>query len=368
MMRIIHLIGSLNIGGAETQLVRLAEGQRRRGHEVLVLVFEKSETVLSSKLEKANIQVVSIGFVRGEFVRGFKKIMDILDYEVTENTIIQSWMDLSNILISIVWILGRIQKKRKFEVIWSIRNSKPLSFRRRYYLALPICFLLVFFSYFVPRRIIFNSYKGQSEFHKIGYRKSKTAVIHNCFDATFGRNTANLDRKHKRFSIGFVGRNHPDKNFEGFQQLVSRLNSEVSGLFDAVVAGRGYSDLSAEPGYLQLPIRFLGEVSDISNLFNQIDLLVITSKTEGFPNVLCEALLSGVNCCGYDVGDIARIMGKEFVVPFGEIEKLVSMVKKQILIGSGDRLKAREKMLGRFSVESAVAAYEAEYKNRRELN
>lgn len=63
-------------------------------------------------------------------------------------------------------------------------------------------------------------------------------------------------------------------------------------------------------------IQLCGDLDDVSPFYQGIDLLVQSSITEGFPNVLVEAMASGVPCVATDVGDSREIVGETgFIVP-----------------------------------------------------
>ena len=59
VMKVVFLIRALNFGGAERQLVALARGLQRRGHEVAVAVFY-SGGALESELKEAGIPIRSL--------------------------------------------------------------------------------------------------------------------------------------------------------------------------------------------------------------------------------------------------------------------------------------------------------------------
>jgi hypothetical protein len=49
-------------------------------------------------------------------------------------------------------------------------------------------------------------------------------------------------------------------------------------------------------------------IIDISKYFSYLDLYVLCSKTEGFPNILGEAIINGIHVLSTDVGDAKLIL------------------------------------------------------------
>lgn len=61
-MRIVLAIGSLDVGGTETQVVRLAAELTARGHEVTVLVITRGDGPLAAPLREAGVEIWDLGF------------------------------------------------------------------------------------------------------------------------------------------------------------------------------------------------------------------------------------------------------------------------------------------------------------------
>ena len=50
-------------------------------------------------------------------------------------------------------------------------------------------------------------------------------------------------------------------------------------------------------------------IEDTKNFFSQIDVHILTSIGEAFPNVICESMLNTVPCVSSNVGDVVNIIG-----------------------------------------------------------
>ena len=57
-------------------------------------------------------------------------------------------------------------------------------------------------------------------------------------------------------------------------------------------------------------IKLLGYVENINDIFSKIDLNVLPSSGEAFPNIIAEAMSQEILCVGTDVGDVSEIIGE----------------------------------------------------------
>lgn len=360
-MKIIHIIGSLRAGGAEHQLSRIAIEQANRNCDVRIILFDRFATPLEVECLENNVKLSSVGLRRGSIFRGVLELFRELNKADQPRAIFQSWMYGADLLLGIWGLLRIFSKGNKANIFWNIRCTKFTGFTKfslkRYIVALS-CIPL---SYFIPRKIVNCAHAAKIEHEKWFYDKSKLVVIQNCFDEA--KFSAKKSRQFsKNFVLGFVGRNDPIKNFPAFVSITSNLVTE-NIMVEAHIAGRGYNPGEEVPLNLKKYFDFKGEISTMSGFYEAIDLLVVTSFSEGFPNVIVEASLSGVDCISFDVGDASYILPEKNIIKNRCIETMFYEIKQHICTESKTtRLKIRERILGKFSIKSSVDSYEKIYR------
>jgi glycosyltransferase involved in cell wall biosynthesis len=144
--------------------------------------------------------------------------------------------------------------------------------------------------------------------------------------------------------IAFVGRLSWEKDPEAFLEVINRCPQREDVEF--AIFGKGPLDQQVRDR-----ISALGKAASIHwvpyvapelmpELFASIDLLVITSKSEGLPLVLLEAMAMEVPAVAYDVGDIASVIengASGFIVPAGDLNALADQVQR-LIAGPQDRI------------------------------
>jgi glycosyltransferase involved in cell wall biosynthesis len=130
----------------------------------------------------------------------------------------------------------------------------------------------------------------------------------------------------------YVGRNARVKNIPRLLE-VARLLLQANADVRIVLAGDGLDrDLVAgTPLAGESRLFTLGPRTDVPSLLRDASVLVLTSDNEGMPNVVLEALVSGVPVVGTDVGDLARMLptGCGALVP-REAEQLAAAILRVI--------------------------------------
>jgi glycosyltransferase involved in cell wall biosynthesis len=229
-------------------------------------------------------------------------------------------------------------------------------------------------------RILFNSEKSADQHFALGYDRSKSVVIPNGFDiGVFEPRLAERQRVrsdlgwNNELVVGMIGRFDPLKGHLDFL----RAAAEVAGrVVDCrfVLIGRGCDDrnalLCSNIGELKLSDRvaLLGERSDVPALLNSLDVLVCPSISESFPNVVGEAMATGVPCVVTDVGDCAKLVGSTgIVVPPSNVRALADAIVTFLRMSADRRAefggKTRARICEKFSLSLAIQRYSDEYES-----
>ena len=373
-MKILHFITDLDTGGAEMMLYKLCCAINRKRFEPVVVSL-KDLGVIGYWIESEGIPVYALGLRRkvpGPFtVRRFRQLL-----RKEQSDIIQGWMYHGNLAayfaglasthsIPVVWnIRHSINDVRKEKILtrWVIKAGARLSHR--------------------PARIIYNSKVGVKQHEALGYRPEKTLMIPNGFDtekflpdpAARQRIRRELGISDDTLLIGLVARYHPMKDHANFLRAASRLAQQHNNIM-FILAGRGVNSSNPVIGRLreQLGIRgktiLLDERRDIAQLMASLDIASSASSWgEGFPNVVGEAMASGVPCVVTDVGDSASIVGNDgLVVPPGDPAALAHAWRTLIDIGRDGRrrlgIRARIRISREFSLDRIVRRYEQLYED-----
>lgn len=112
--------------------------------------------------------------------------------------------------------------------------------------------------------------------------------------------------------IGWVGRFSHEKGPDTFVEALSQL---LDLSWRASVVGGGGREAEIRRliagNALGERVRLMGVVPNISRMFKGFDLLVLSSRTEGIPLVLLEAMRAGVPVVATRVGGIPEVVGDE---------------------------------------------------------
>ncbi|MDA0588824.1 MAG: glycosyltransferase family 4 protein [Planctomycetota bacterium] len=170
-------------------------------------------------------------------------------------------------------------------------------------------------------RVVCVSEQLRRECQTAGVPLSRLCEIENAIDLAAYRNLpsreeacAQLGIPHDRPVIGSVGRLSNEKAFDVLIRSVDQLIESGSDA-TLIIAGDGPKRARLESliEATEKPdrIRLLGHVADPRVVFAALDVFAISSRSEGLPNVLLEALACRVPVVATMVGGIPRVVSDE---------------------------------------------------------
>lgn len=311
--RIVFLIPSLDVGGAQRQLIGLAGGLHRAGWRVRVLTFYDGGA-LASDLVARGVTVKSLR-KRGRWdLLGFS-VRLLRELRRDRPQILHGYLGTPNLVSTILkpFVPG-------VRVVWGVRASN-MDFTRYGLLSSFLFWVSCRLSRFADL-IICNSGSGKRFHGARGYPMSRMVVIPNGIDSsrfTPDRAAGRPVRSEwgvteEEVLVGLIGRLDPMKDHVTFLHAAKRVATDRADV-RFVCVGQGpppyrnaLERLTTDLG-LEGRVIWAGERADLPAVYNALDLAVSSSSWgEGFPNVVAEAMATGVPCVVTDVGDSSLVV------------------------------------------------------------
>lgn len=362
--RIAVLVTGLGAGGAEHMLFKLVEAARGTDTRLMVVSL-LDEGMFGERIRAAGAHVVCCHLNRMSGLLHLSGVITAL--RKFRPTVMQGWMYHGNLLASLL----RPFMPSRPKLFWSIRqtlyslSSEPLRLRL-------IIRLLARLSGSV-RGVIYNSSLSVCHHQAIGMVSRADLMIPNGFDLTRYRPDAERRRlTRERLGagscplVGLVARVHPMKDHACFIAAAGEISAALP---DArfVLAGEGTDlpDMRAElvAGGISGQTITLGRVTHTEELYPALDLFVLSSaRGEGWPNVVGEAMASGVVAVGTDVGETGNVIGDTGeVVPPSDPKALAAACLRILGLSAEERSalgeRAHDRIMRQFDIHAVFEQY-----------
>jgi len=285
--------------------------------------------------------------------------------------IVQTWMYHADLLGGLLAKFAGCNK-----IIWGIRgpySQKRTSLSTK--ITVKLCALL---SYWLPKKIISNSYFAKKAHIRIGYNKKIFNVIDNGYSNITKSDDNNqkvdlikkFNLKNNNPILAMVARFDPHKDHENMiaaLSILSKKNIQFTFLFigsGMVASNKALSSLIDKYNVNSM-VKLMGRHDDIFDVMSLIDIHVLSSAAESFPNVLAEAMLVGTPCVATDVGDVKRIIGETgWIVPAGNPEMLANKIEVAIsetqntINWENRKIECKDRIENLFSIEFMTSSFQ----------
>lgn len=336
-LRIAFIAGTLGQGGAERQLFYMVKTLLEHGAHLRILCLTKGE-FWEEKLRALGVPVIWVGQSPLPLMRLIQIVRELRQQPVD---IVQSQHFYTNL-----YAVGAARILRLRE-IGAIRNNgfSEVQENGRW---------LGLLSLRTPRIIAANSQQGIRNAIKLGVPAERLFFLPNVVDTDYFRPQGH--RNSQKIRLLSVGRLVQQKRLDRFLSILAKVrvitNVPVSGLI--VGDGPLRSVLEQQAGALGLlpeGVEFLGQVPDMRPVYQESDILVLTSDYEGTPNVVLEAMASGLPVVATKVGGVPEVVQDGVTGYLADPEDEDSMVEALLRLIHQPSLRAEMGALARVYVE-----------------
>jgi glycosyltransferase involved in cell wall biosynthesis len=303
---------SFEFGGSERVGVDLALEFKRRGYQVVCFAFHGSDGPMRAELERAGIRCLDLNYqlFKGRLrrLRYYWALWRMLRKERIRALHVHHHgaMILCGIPARLAGISRIVMTEHGLQALMERPEARRLTVRYCRYAS----------------DITVVEQTQADYFHRqLGFPVSKLHVVENGVRLA-ARSAAQIERKRRELSIPaglfaffYVGRLNPVKDLGTLLQAFAAVPAELSARSRLYLVGDGpeRAMLEARAAALGLTGRaiFLGARNDVSEILMAADAFVMSSKSEGLPMVLLEAMAARVPCVATAVGGIPNLFGDD---------------------------------------------------------
>jgi len=365
-VKILHIITSLEQGGAQQLLLRLVRANNigASGDKHVVFSLTEHDTCCRELLAcGADVFINKTGgMVKGIYLLNHLYLRERPD-------VVHTWLyhsDLIGLLLSVIY--------NSHALVWGLHHADPKHNKLLVRLYTRICGLL---SGYVPDAIVACSGLVMKNHINSGYSGNNMLVIENGIDFNVyvnkTKSESDYSLKKGMIIITHIARWHPLKGHRYFIEMAARLHEMddryvfimVGTLVDSenkqlmrLLDGAGISEVT----YL------LGERSDIVDILNVSDIYVSSSISESFSLTLLEAIACRVVSISTNTGiaDVA-LSDSRCIVDKEQVGEAVNAVLELTSLDRSEILeiinKSYDRVEDRFSEAIMIESYNELYKN-----
>lgn len=362
-MNVVHLVAPAMYGGLEQVVATLAAAQQRRGsqtHAIVLGAEGEPEPPLADALRNAAVNVVGVRTHARAYRRQLELVRDTC--ERLHASVLHSHGYHPDVLAA---LLGRATTTARVSTVHGFTGGDA---RNRFYEWLQCR------AYRRFDAVVAVSRKLEDDLERRGVPAERLHVLPNAWNAdadivprTEARRSLGVPVD--VFSIGWVGRVTREKGLDLLIDALPRLQDFPIHL-TIVGDGAERSSVMANAERLNVASRisWAGAIPDASRLLWAFDLLVLSSRTEGTPMVLLEAMSALVPVLVTNVGGIPDVVSpaEAVLVPPEDPAALAAGIRAVQLDrdGAAERARrARERLDAKFAVDPWVDAQDVIYQS-----
>lgn len=347
----MFILPNLHLGGAERIITTINNHLPREKFRSSLLLFKKEGGYLEFLRDDVEIIEINTESIKSSLFPILKQI-----WKKKPDVVFCGWGEIGAFLSPFIPFFGKTKFiSRETNVVSQHVTKKEIRFFYRFYNNF--------------NKIICQSDDMRNDLiQNFGIKPEKTVKINNPVDFDFIEEKLCISEKPELFSSDFknvvaIGNLTGRKGFDHLLQVFSHLKNEKIRLH-ILGDGRDRDILHQMKKDLELEnVIFHGQQKNPYQFLKFADLFILSSRYEGFPNVLLEAGACGVYSLANDCkGGIREIILYKINGEIADITQFKEFSEriKQILTQNFDKNKVKHAIRSRFSKEQILFQYEKE--------
>ena len=293
-LRILFIAGTLGQGGAERQLNYMLQVLKQAGCRLCVVSLTRGE-FWEERIRELGIEVAHLGRSASRLPRLLRIVKFARRWRPD---VVQAQHSYAN---GYALMAARLSGARE---VGGMRGDGSAELR----LLGPVFGHL---SLRLPRILAVNSRTAIRNLLSMRFKEERLFFIPNVVDTA--RFCPATRTAHNSTTVLGVGRLGPEKRFDVFLEVLARARRSSPHSVRGVIVGDGPFRSRLERKALELALgpgalEFRGAVADMPAIYENADLLLLTSDHEGTPNVILEAMASGLPVVATRVGDVPELV------------------------------------------------------------
>lgn len=349
-MKILYIITGLGLGGAEKVVCDLADQMVLKGHEVKIAYLTGDKLVIP---RSPNVEIIYLA-LNGikSFIPASSQYRNLL--RSFRPDVVHAHMVHANIFVR----LNRINQKIP-KLICTAHNSNEGGNIRM--LAYRYTNLLSDINTNVSKEA------SQAFINKGAFTKENLITVYNGIDlnkfkfSNSKNDIVSIDDGFTNFLS--VGRLNEQKDYPNLLNAIALLDKKLGTPVKFQIAGDGVLRLELENLIdklnLNAYVELLGNRKDIPQLLNNSKFFILSSKHEGLPTVVIEAMACGCFVIATDCGGTAEIMGDTGILVPPQDSQALAQAMQQALSLTDEQIevnnkRARKRIEELFSLEKSI--------------
>ncbi|MQA90955.1 MAG: glycosyltransferase [Gemmatimonas sp.] len=302
-MRILHVLAPAEYGGLERIVEALARGHSHLGHSIgLALCLPPEEHHSMMELRDEGIEVHPISTIGRQYGRERKAIGGLIDQ--FQPDIVHTHGYRPDVLVP------GIAQKRGVPIVSTVHGFTGGDWKNNLYESMQR------WSFRRFDTVIAVSHRLGEQLIQGGVGRDRVHVLPNAWGETSAPLPGHVARAELAvppgvLHIGWVGRVSREKGVDVLLEslpMLADLPLHVTVIGDGPDLERSRERL-AKPG-LKSRVKFLGAIPSAGRLFSAFDIFVLSSRTEGTPITLFEAMAAGVPVVATAVGGVPDVVSE----------------------------------------------------------